>query len=683
MEEAGIVVRKRTMKKGFHHRIRRAPALLAAAALAVSPGAGAYSEYGERPAFEKTLSPYFVVEGGDPSVDRMPLESTKVDAKVTGVIAEVKVRQRYKNAGTRPINAVYVFPASTRAAVHGMTMRVGDAVIKAKIKEKEQAKKAYEKAKAEGKSASLLEQERPNVFRMSVANVMPGDEIDVELHYSELLVPTDGVYEFMYPTVVGPRYSEQKEASSPKSEDWIKSPYTQEGVPAGSLLDIRATVAAGMPIDSLVSPSHKIVARWDSPKKAYATVSPEEKEGGNRDFVLRYRLRGGQIQTGLILHEGEDENFFLLMVQPPKRVRLEAIPPREYVFVVDVSGSMHGFPLNTTKTLLRDLIGRLRPTDKFNVLFFSGGSHLLAPESLPATRQNIDLAIHMLSGQRGGGGTRLLPALRRAMALPTEDGWSRNFVVVTDGYISAEAETFNHIRGNLDGANVFSFGIGSSVNRFLVEGVAKAGLGEPFIVLKPALAAKEAERFRKYVEAPILTDVRVSYEGFDAYDIEPKAVPDVLAERPIVVHGKWKGKARGAILVRGVTGEGAYRKRISVSKKEIDPDAGALRYLWARTRVANISDFHFGTKTPEQRAEIVRLGLKYTLLTQFTSFIAVHEVVRNTTGGAEDVKQPLPLPKGVSNLAVGGVRRGSEPGLWALLLLFGALLARRRRWVRA
>ncbi|MFC1679591.1 VIT domain-containing protein [Elusimicrobiota bacterium] len=632
---------------------------------------------------DKTLSPYFFIEGGDPSVDSMPLEGTAVDVRISGVIADVTVRQRYKNDGTRPLNAVYIFPASTRAAVHGMTMTIGDVVIRAKIKEKQQAKKEYEEAKRKGKSASLLEQERPNVFRMSVANVMPGDRIDIELHYSELLVPTAGIYEFVYPTVVGPRYSEQPEAQAPASEDWIKSPYTKEGKPPSYTLDIKTSVSAGMPIESLACPSHKIVARWKAPSRAEISLSATESEGGDRDYVLHYRLSGGEIRSGLLLHEGEDENFFLMMVQPPKRVKPEQIPPREYVFVVDVSGSMHGFPLNTSKELLRHLIGDLRPTDTFNVIFFSGGSHILSPTSLLATPRNISLALHMMSGQRGGGGTQLLRALKRAMALPHGEGVSRNFVVITDGYISAEKEVFEYIRENLNNANVYSFGIGTSVNRFLIEGIAKAGLGEPFVVLERSLAQKEAARFKSYIESPILTDLSVKYEGFQAYDVEPASLPDVLADRPIIVHGKWKGNPSGAITLRGVSGEGAYRKRFEVSRSQVDPRNSPLRYLWARTKVANISDFSSGHKTEEEREELIRLGLKYSLLTQFTSFIAVHEVIRNVEGPAEDVKQPLPLPKGVSKYAI-GVRRGAEPGLLLILLPLGLLFlagALRRRWV--
>lgn len=202
-------------------------------------------------------------------------------------------------------------------------------------------------------------------------------------------------------------------------------------------------------------------------------------------------------------------------------------------------------------------------------------------------------------------------------------GTSRNFIVITDGYVGADKETFDYIRENLNGANVYSFGIGSSVNRFVVEGIAKAGLGEPFIVLDPSEAEREAKNLKNYIESPVLTDISVKYDGFSVYDVEPKSIPDLLADRPIVIHGKWRGKPKGKITVRGVSGEGAYRESFTVSRKRVSSRNSPLRYLWARTKFANISDFAPGNKTPEQKEELIRLGLKYTLLTQYTSFIAL------------------------------------------------------------
>src|SRR5215471_17074481 len=261
---------------------------------------------------DKTLSPYFFVQG-DPNVDHLPLKDTRVQIAVSGVIADVEVQQTYRNEGFRPINARYVFPASTRAAVYSMRMRIGDQVVVAKIKEREKAQQEFEKAKQEGKSASLLEQNRPNVFSMSLANVMPGDQVEIELCYTELLIPTDGVYEVVFPTVVGPRYSSQPESSAAQTDQWVKNPYLHEGEKPTSTLHISARVSAGIPIQELSCVSHKISPQWQSPTIAQIALDETDQFQGNRDFVLRYRLTGEKIASGLLLYQGKDENFFLYM----------------------------------------------------------------------------------------------------------------------------------------------------------------------------------------------------------------------------------------------------------------------------------------------------------------------------------------------------------------------------------
>jgi len=631
---------------------------------------------------EQTLSPYFVIEGGDSRTERLPLLGTSVTVNVAGVIADVRVRQTYRNDGPDPIHARYVFPASTHAAVHGLSMTIGDQIVYAKIREKEQARREFTAAKHEGKNAALLEQQRPNVFTMEVANIVPGQRIEVELHYSELLVPTAGVYEFVYPTVVGPRYSRMPEAAVSASMGGIQMPFQREGAAPTYTLALSGTIAAGMPVRDLACSSHAIQTEPGDSSSVRFALDPSESEGGNRDFVLHYRLDGDRIQSGLLLERGAKENFFLLTIQPPRRIEIDQIPPREYIFVVDVSGSMNGFPLDTSKSLLRDLIGHLRPTDRFNVLTFSGASSLWSPRSLPATKQNIEAAIAALNDQGAGGGTELLAAVRRAMALPSEDGpVSRSILVVTDGYIDAEREVFSYIREHLDRANVFAFGIGSGVNRYLIEGIAKAGLGEPFVVTGPGEARENAVRFRMYVQSPVLTDVRVAYQGFEAYDVEPSTIPDVMADRPIVVHGKWRGEPRGRVSVTGATGAGAFSQAFDASEASVADSSTALRYLWARTRVANLSDWSGAGQSDDERRQIVALGLDYDLLTRYTSFIAVHETIRNPSGAAADVTQPLPLPAGVSNMAVGGVGMGPEPSLTLLVLLLllpGLWLVRRR-----
>jgi Ca-activated chloride channel family protein len=628
---------------------------------------------GDRPPDDRTLSPYFFVEGGDPAVDRLPLKDTRVDVAITGVIADVTVRQVYENHGTRPIHARYIFPASTRAAVYGMTMTVGDVRTVARIRERKQAVREFEAAKSEGKSASLLEQSRPNVFTMRIANVLPGDTIAVELKYTELLVPTGGVYEFVYPTVVGPRYSEQRESQALPGDDFVRAPYTRQGEPPRSEFHLSGVVSTGVPVQELGSPSHQLLVRSTGRGRSEVALAGPDRFSGNRDFILRYRLAGEEIASGLLLYQGPDENFFLLVAEPPQVIQPDEVPPREYIFVVDVSGSMNGFPLDTAKKLMGDLASVLQPTDTFNIVVFADGSETFAPVSVPATPRNLTRALRFIGQKNGGGGTRLLAALERAVAVPRQGEASRSIVLVTDGYIEAEADVFDYVRARLDEANFFAFGIGSSVNRFLIEGVARAGLGEPFIVTQPSEATAAAARLRRYIDTPVLTGIDVTFRGFDAYDVEPRKVPDLFASRPVVVFGKWRGSPVGTIDISGTTGSGGYQRSLAVSPANDDPRHGALRHLWARTRIAELSDF--GPRVPsEQRvAEITSLGLTYGLLTRYTSFVAVQEIVRRATEGADDIDQPLPLPEGVSDLAV-GITRGPEPDILWMCAIVVALL---------
>ncbi len=626
------------------------------------------------PNASKTLSPYFIVlaegaaeQGG---VELMPLKSTRVNATISGVIADVEVRQTYHNTGSSVLEAVYVFPGSTRAAVHGMTMRIGDRLIDAKVEERQKAKAIYEEAKANNQSASLLEQQRPNVFQMNVANILPGDLIEVTLRYTEYLAPTDKVYEFVYPTVVGPRYSNTPEGTPAAADAWVSNPYLEEGVEDPTSFDIRVNVQAGMPIQSLACGTHPVQINYSGPETASVLLDGSELNAGNRDYILRYRLADEQITSGLLLQQDKSlgENFFLLTVQPPVRVKPEHVPPREYVFVVDVSGSMNGFPLNTAKTLMRELIADLNPDDAFNILIFAGGSELMAQRSLPATPANLKRAELWLDRLQAGGGTELVKALTRAVQLSRDESISRSIVVVTDGYVSFERDAFQVVRENLGQANLFAFGIGSSVNRFLIEGLARAGRGEPFVVTEPAHAAAEARRLKAYISAPVLTNVRVDFGRMEVYDVEPASIPDVLADRPITIFGKYRGKPSGSIRLSGVSGENRFEKRVDLGSATTGNPA--LPYLWARHRVANLSDDHQIGADEDSRLQIVNLGLTYNLLTEFTSFVAVDDVVRDLPENAakQTVKQPLPLPKGVPSSAIGG-GTVPEPGLIHLVLL--------------
>ncbi|NLI81983.1 MAG: VWA domain-containing protein [Deltaproteobacteria bacterium] len=618
----------------------------------VPPGARGSEQISSRSREDKTLSPYFFVKSDNPSVDHLPLKSTSAKVEIAGVIANVTVTQVYKNEGKKALEAVYVFPASTRAAVYGMKMTIGERTVTAQIQKREEARAAYEKAKQEGRSASLLEQQRPNVFQMNVANILPGDEIKTELQYTELIHLSDGVYEFVYPTVVGPRYSNQTSANAPTSEHWLRNPYLHSSEAPPYSFDIDVRLSAGVPVGEMQCTSHRVDIRYEDQSNARVSLAASEKHGGNRDFILKYRLSGDATEAGLLLYEGEREKFFLLMVQPPRSVPLSGIPPREYIFIVDVSGSMNGFPLEVSKRLLKDLIGNLRPTDHFNVLLFSGGSEVLADQSLPASEENIRKALDVIERQRGGGGTELLPALKKALTLPRREGTSRTVAIVTDGYVAVETEAFDLIRRELGRANCFTFGIGSSVNRFLIEGMARAGVGEPFVVTRPDEAPAAAERFRKMILSPLLTGVTVEFGGFEAYDVVPGAIPDVFARRPVLVYGKWRGTPRGVVTVKGTGSDQVYKHDIDVSRVKPLETNGALRHLWARSRIAELSDSNLLHPQDSRVREITRLGLDYSLLTAYTSFVAVDTLVRREGGETTTVQQPLPLPEGVPDSAI-------------------------------
>jgi Ca-activated chloride channel family protein len=583
----------------------------------------------------------------------MPLKATSAKVNISGVIADVKVTQIYKNEGKKALEALYIFPCSTRAAVYGMRMTIGTRVIEAKVAKREEARRTYEEARDQGKSASLLEQQRPNVFQMNVANIMPGDEIKVELKYTELLVPTEGVYEFVYPTVVGPRYSNQKSDGSSPENRWVQNPYLHSGEAPTYTFDISAGVTAGMPIRQLSCPSHKVNVSYEGPSVARVSLESSEQHGGNRDYILRYSLDGDRIETGLLLYKGEKENFFLLMMEPPKRVKKSEILDREYIFIVDVSGSMFGYPLDVSKKLIKDLLSGLRPSDLFNIVLFAGGSSVMAEHSVPATEKNIARGLELIDRQQGGGGTELLPALKKAFGLQQQKNYSRTVVIATDGFVNVEEGVFDLIRKRLGSANVFAFGIGTSVNRHLIEGMAVVGMGESFVVTKPEEAPSRAERFRAMIQSPVLTRVNVKFEGFEACEVEPPHIPDVFSERPVIVFGKVRGKPHGKIIVSGISGRGEYHETINTDSVVPSETNGGLRYLWARHRIKLLSDYNSLRPDDRQTEAITELGLRYNLLTSFTSFVAVDTQIRGRDGKPVSVKQPLPLPQGVSDHAVG------------------------------
>ena len=607
------------------------------------------------------LSPYFEIHGGQ-RTDVFPLKQTHAEVSISGTIAQVTLTQTYTNDGEAAIDATYNFPASTRAAVNGMTMTIGDRVLNAKIDRKEEARKTFEKAKSENKSASLLSQQRPNVFQMDVARIMPGDEVKLTLRYSELMTPEDGRYEFVIPTAIGPRYT----GGGAAAEDFTENPFLGKGAKTVSTFAVDVTVRTPLPLKALACPSHTSAAiNFQAEDRATLKLAPAAPD---RDFILRYRLAQEKIASGLLLHEGEEGNFFVLQVEPPQEVKEADIPDRDYVFLIDVSGSMGGFPIHLAKKLFRDLIGSLRPTDTFNVVLFAGSSEVLSPQPLAATEANLEQAVTLLSRQGGGGGTELGAGLSTALALPTDKDISRSLILITDGFISAEAEVFELIRNGAKGTNIFPLGVGSSVNRHLIEGLAHIAGNESFIVTHSSETGDAVERFRAAVSSPVLTGITVVGDRFETSEHQPRKLPDLFAGRPLTLIGKWQGKPRGSITLSGITGEGkTYTKTFEVSEAAGDMVNPSLPTLWAREMVRSLADYAQLTGKPEVIEEVTEIGLKYELLTPYTSFVAVDELPRESEQTPISITQALPLPSGVGGGAVGG--SVPEPDTFILIAL--------------
>ena len=609
---------------------------------------------------QKTLSPYFVVLSQNPLGDMLPLKLTKVNVNIAGTIADVKITQQYMNMGTTNLEAIYVFPLSTRAAVYSMTMKIGERTITALIREKEDARKLYQKALEQGNRVSLLEQNRPNLFTMKVGNIAPGEAISIELKYAELIIPENGVYEFVYPTVAGPRYISKAEAGKNNQEDFTNTPYTKQGVPATFKTEFEMKIKAGMPVELVTSKSHKIITTTTADQSALVKLSSSEINPGNRDIIIHYHLQGNQIKTGLMLYEKNDEKYFLLMMQPPKRVAVNEIPPREYIFIVDVSGSMMGFPLKISKELLTNLISSLKPTDYFNIVLFAGNSGTLSNSSLPANEVNIRKALELIDNQYGGGGTELLKAIKTAQNIPVPDvNISRSYVLLSDGYVNVESEAIQLIRSSEFRANFFSFGIGTSVNRYLMEALAWSGNGEAMITSNPNEADVVSQKFRSYIQTPVLSNIKIDFGDMEAYDTEPARISDLMVERPIVISGKYRGNATGKIKISGNSGNGKFEKTIPVFQYKPDSSLNELAILWAKERIRmleyNISPeiMHNRNKDRDIKTAIIQLGLKHNLLTAYTSFIAVDKDFRvDKNNKTVLVKQPLPLPEGVENSAI-------------------------------
>src|SRR5215475_1799664 len=554
-----------------------------------------------------------------------PLKHTDVKAEVSGSLTRVTVTQEFHNPFQDKIEAVYVFPLPQSAAVDDMTMIVGDRTIKGRIKRREEAQAIYKAAREAGHTAGLLDQERPNIFTQSVANIAPGAKVKITISYIEFLKYEDGTYEFVFPMVVAPRYIPGRPTGK-RGGGWaadtnkvtdasrITPRVAPKGMRAGHDISIEVKLDAGVPIDGLKSTLHEVdVASTDNHRavvrlKDQATIP-------NKDFILKFDVAGKKISDAVMTHRGAQGGFFTLILQPPERVTAADVTPKELVFVLDTSGSMEGSPIEKAKETMKLALDNLYPEDTFNLITFSGDTHVLFPQPVPATRENLQRAQRFLASRQGSGGTEMMKAIRAALAPSDEQDHVRIVCFMTDGEVGNDMEIISEIQKHPN-ARVFAFGIGESVNRFLLDKMPEMGRGEVEYAGLGDDGSAAAPPFHERVRNPLLTDIEMDWAGLPVADVYPIRLPDLFSAKPLVLTGRYTAAARGMIRLRGNLAGQNFVKEIPVELPKLQNVHDVLATLWARARIDELmsQDYEGIQKDdpqPEVREAITQLGLEY------------------------------------------------------------------------
>jgi Ca-activated chloride channel family protein len=590
-------------------------------------------------------------------------------------VARVSVTQRFSNPFPEPIEAIYTFPLSEHGAVDEMWMRAGERTIRGEIHRREEARALYERARAEGKLAGLLDQERPNVFTQSIANLMPGTAVEVHIEYNEPLPYEDGAFAFSFPTVVGPRFV-PGQATRRSGTGWapdtdrvpdasrITPSVTPEGTRAGHDLSVSVEIDAGVAIHAIDAPLHEIDVTRPEPTVARVELL-KRAEIPNRDFVLRYTVAGDDLASGVLAHRnGQGPGYATFVLLPPQRVEAREAAPKEMIFVVDRSGSQSGLPLAKAKETLLWILDHMNPNDTFQVLSFSNQTERLFESPRPASHAMKAKARRHIEGLEAGGGTYMAEAVREVASLPAAGNRLRVVVFMTDGYVGNDFEVLSLVRELRGTSRWFSFGTGNSVNRYLLDEMARLGGGETEVVLLSSPGETVANRFWERIGSPVLVDVRVEFDGLEVVDVYPKDVSDVWAHRPLFVQARYREAGQGRVVLRGFRQGKPYEQALDVELPEQSEEHAALASMWARARVddlmsRDLAALQSGEFPQGLREEIVEVALAHRLLTQFTSFVAVEETVVNEGGQQRTVTVPVEMPEGVTYEGVFGEQASS------------------------
>jgi Ca-activated chloride channel family protein len=596
---------------------------------------------------------------------RFPLDHTHVKAKLTGFVGEVEITQTFQNPHKTPIEAVYIFPLPENSAVHHMEMRIGERVVVAEIKERNEARQTYETAKSEGFAAALLEQERPNVFTQSVANIAPGKRISVVVRYVQDLSYDAGEYEFVFPMVVGPRFIPGETVARPAigsgthadtdrvpDASRITPPYLGKGERSGHDISLELAVDAGLPVEDVRVPTHDV--EWLEKKRGMKLTLAKRDKLPNRDFVMRYRVAGDEPRAALITSSDSGSGYFALVVQPPELPVERLVGRREIIFVVDVSGSMYGEALSLCKEAMRNALTRLRPRDTFNVITFSGSTGKLFPSPAPANRSSIAAALAHVEAMSAGGGTMMLDAVKEALHSQVGEGRHRYVFFLTDGEVGNEAEIIGgseelvaRLEKRGQRARVFGFGVGSAPNRFLLDGLSKAGKGLTVYASGREDPAVAVDRFYRYIDSAVVRDLAIAGDVLDGAEMYPRHVPELFASHPVIIHGRYREPPKGSLRLTGYADGRSVTIPVAIHRaKGLSDDGRVLGALWARAKVEQLERNLWQGDGEAQRA-ITTLGLSHRLVTPFTSFVAVDRSARVSNGRPTTIVQPVEVPEGV------------------------------------
>lgn len=574
----------------------------------------------------------------------VPLRHTDVAARVDGIVSSVTVVQKFHNPFDGKIEAHYVFPLPENSAVTGFVMTVGERRIRAVIREKAEAERIYLAARAAGLVAALLVQKRPNVFRQKVANIEPGKQIDVHIEYWNTVKRRDGWFEWVFPMVVGPRFNPPAAADPVDEVD-----YLAPGLRSGHDVRVAVEIDAGMPIDVVRSPSHEILAHPAETGRALITLK-QHRAIPNKDLVLRWRTRGQDTRAAAFtaIRDGQEGGHLMLMVEAPPRAN--AGRPLDLVFLLDCSGSMNGEPFDQMMAAAHHAIDALGPEDTFQVVRFSSEAAVLGNGPLPATVENRRRVRGALRRTSSGGGTMMMRGLEAALGLPRHEERQRFYVLMTDGFIGNEEDVIERVGRGIGHARIFSFGIGSSPNRFLLERLARVGAGAVAYVGAGDDAVTTMDLFLDRVRTPALTQLEIDWGGLEVVDMQPSRLPELMSGRALIVSARFRGVASRPIRLRGRQGGVVRELEVPAVLDEGgdrpgNPDLGRL---WARARIADLRSQAWCQLIGKAEASdlVRRIALDYGMLSPYTSFVAVDSKSRTAGDHGTSVQVPVPTPAG-------------------------------------